>query len=244
MTRQSQKGMTLLEVLLAVTLVSLLSVGLVMAMSMGLDTLKRLNQRVQLNRRTIGTQRVIEQQVAGLIPASADCLGDGSGPPAKILFFQGELQSMRFVSTFSLDEGSRGFPRVLEYQVIRGENGRGVRLVVNEHLYTGGLSTGQFCTGLVPDRALGVAVPRFRPIEVGPGSFVLADKLAYCRFIYREPLQDPPFTRWVPRWILPRWPTAIRIEMAPLEQDPGRVEPMAITLPIAVNKVTPGMYAD
>ncbi len=241
---KSQRGMTLMEVLIAVTLVSLLSVGLLMAMNMGLDSMKRLNDRVLVNRRAIGVQRVLEQEIAGLIPASANCIPDGQAPPSKILFFQGELESMRFVSSFSLNEGSRGMPRVLELQVIPGDQGRGVRLVVNEHVYTGPFSTGQFCAGVVMEPMLGVTMPRFRPIQVGPGSFVLADKLAYCRFIYRAPLQDPPYVRWVPRWILPIWPTAVRIEMAPLEADVSRVQPMAITLPIAVNKVVPGAYAD
>ena len=61
---------------------------------------------------------------------------------AKVAFFQGEPQSMRFVSSFSLHEGDRGLPHMLEFQVISGENGAGVRLVVNELIYSGPRSTG------------------------------------------------------------------------------------------------------
>ena len=51
--------------------------------------------------------------------------------------FQGDPQTMRFVSSYSLTEAARGLPRLLEYQVIPGEDGNSVRLVVNEIVYTG-----------------------------------------------------------------------------------------------------------
>ena len=101
----------------------------------------------------------------------------------KIAFFQGEAASMRLASTYSLQQGSRGPPMILEFQVIPGENNQGVRLVVNERLYTGP-ARGR------PDLSGGGAgpahrrhgAPNFLPISVGANSFVLADKLSYCRF--------------------------------------------------------------
>ena len=64
---------------------------------------------------------------------------------------------MRFVSSYSLQQGARGLPRILEFQVIRGEEGKGVRLVVNEQPYTGPRSAGFFVLG--PER--------FRPMLAG-----------------------------------------------------------------------------
>ncbi len=65
-----------------------------------------------------------------------------------MLFFQGEPSSMRFVSTYSLQDASRGMPQILEFQVIPGADNRGVRLVVNERPYTGAASAGALLPGL------------------------------------------------------------------------------------------------
>src|SRR5450432_774001 len=114
---------------------------------------------------------------------------------------------MRLASSYSLQEAARGLPMILEYLVIPGENNEGVRLVVNEHLYSGPKGAGVFCAG-------GGLNATFLPIQTGPGSFVLADKLAYCRFSFREALPKPGEYRWVPLWTKQKYiPNAIRVEM-------------------------------
>lgn len=245
MTRQAQRGVTLLELLIAVTLLSLLVAGVLTAMRVGITALQRTNQRVIANRRAVGAQHILEQQMAAFIPASADCSAAGGPPPyQRVGFFQGELQTMRMVSAYSLANASRGIPQVLEFQVIPGENGVGVRLVVNEHPYTGGFATGRFCVGVMFDPASGMSLPRFIPVETGPRSFVIADKLASARFLYREAMLEPPYERWVPRWVLQSWPTAIRIEMFPLNPDPAKILPSTLTIPVFVNRVPLGQYGD
>lgn len=231
--------MTLIEVLIAVTLVSLLSVGILMAIRTGINAMGKTNARLMANRKSVGAQMVLEQQIAGFMPVVADCV---SAPDrtTRIPFFQGEPQSMRFVSTFSLDEGSRGAPRLLEFQVIAGANNEGVRLVVNEHLNVGPRSAGQYCLGRVADPLTGVMAPAFPPIQIGPGSFVLADRLASCNFSYREPMPAPVLERWNARWVRKEWPTAIRIEMVPLENNPGKVPLVSLTVPLRAQK-DPGL---
>jgi prepilin-type N-terminal cleavage/methylation domain-containing protein len=235
-------GVTLLELLLAVTLLGLLSAGILTALHVGVNAMDRANTRLVDNRRMVGVQRVLDSQIAGFIPVMATCLAEGGRPPSVLPFFQGEPQSMRFVSGYSLGEGWRGYAQVLEFQVITGERGEGVRLVVNEHTYAGPLSAGQFCVGTALDETLGVQAPVFRPIAVGPQSFVLADRLAFCRFRYREMRPQPAGERWVDRWILPQWPSAVRIEMAPLEAEAARVPPLSITAPIRVTALPGARY--
>jgi len=236
-------GVTLLELLLAVSLLSLLSVGIMTALRVGVTAMEKANTRLMDNRRMAGVQRILEQQIAGFLPVAAEYSAVPGGPLNKMSFFQGEPQSMRFVSTFSLEEAARGYPRILEFQVVPGEAGQGVRLVVNEHLYTGPVSAGIFCLGSAPDPSLGVSVPLFRPIEVGSHSFVLADRLAFCRFFYQETLPRPPLVRWVPHWVQPLLPPAVRIEMGPLGEDAAKVQPLTLTAPLRVNRVVLGTYA-
>ena len=144
---------------------------------------------------------------------------------------------MRLASTYSLQQGSRGQPMILEFQVIPGENNQGVRFVVNERLYGGPQDAGLTCLGVAPDPLTGVTGPRFLPISVGANSFVLADKLAYCRFSYRQVVPAPPAVKWLARWTeLQVLPDAVRIEMAPLMPDAGRLQPVSLTIPVHVTR--------
>jgi len=242
--RDCQSGLTLIEVLIAVTLLSVLSVGILMAIRVALDALQKSNTKLMDNRRVAGAQRVLEQQIAGFMPVNTLCSGNPDAPPERIVFFQGEAQSMRLVSTYSLPEAWRGQPRILEYQVIPGDEGKGVRLVVNEIPYTGPKSAGQLCLGMVLEPGLGTTVPHFRPIQVGPQSFVLADKLAFCRFSYLEPAKPPEVERWRPDWVLPQWPMGVRVEMAPLVDNPARLRPLTITAAIHVHRAPEIAYGD
>ncbi|MDQ6707828.1 MAG: prepilin-type N-terminal cleavage/methylation domain-containing protein [Acidobacteriota bacterium] len=233
---KKQAGLTLIEVLIAVSLLGLLSVGMLTAMRVGLSAMGKVNNKLMQNRRIAGTQKVIEQQIAGFMPVIATI----PAPLANIPFFEGEPQSMRFVSSYSLQGASRGTPQILEFTVIPGEQSKGVRLIVNEWPYTGPFSAGTFCLGRVPDPARGVTVPRFRPIQPGPTSFVLADRLAYCHFSYLEPMPKPVFGQWNRNWIYERWPLGIRIEMAPLEEAASSLHVVTVTAPVHVNH-QPGM---
>ena len=240
----SEAGLTLFEVLIAVTLLSMLSVGMLAAIRMGFDALHKTDDRLMENRRVAGAQRILEQQLGGFMPVKALCAADPDSTPVPFSFFEGQPQSMRLASTYSLQEAWRGQPRILELQVIPGDQGRGVRLIVNEIPYTGPLSAGQSCLGMVADPELAVSLPQFRPIASGPQSFVLADKLAWCRFLYLEPANPPKDERWVANWVLPRWPAGIRVEMAPLEDNRARLRPLTITAAIPINRDPNVVYAD
>ncbi len=239
-----EAGITLIEMVVAVSLLSLLSVGMLATIRMGFDALNKTNSRLMENRRVAGAQRVLEQQLGGLMPVKGICPADSESPLAPFVFFQGQPQSMRLVSAFSLDEAWRGTPRVLELQVIPGEDSRGVRLIVNEFPYSGPLSAGLACLGIGADPESGLPMPQFRPIQASAQSFVLADKLAWCRFSYLEPAKAPDFDHWRPNWVTPRWPRGLRVEMAPLEDNPTRLRPLTVTTAIPINRLPDIVYAD
>jgi prepilin-type N-terminal cleavage/methylation domain-containing protein len=240
---KSNRGVTLIELLIAVTLVGMLSLGLLFAMRVGLDAMQKSNARLLSNRRVMSVQRILEEQVANIMPVTASCRPQQDAAAVMpITFFQGEPQSMRFVSSYSLQEGMRGYPRILELQVIPIGQDPGVRLIVNEYLYSGPLSTGAFCLGIVPGPE--GPSPVFAPVTIGPGSFVLVDKLAFCRFLYRSPERPPAQALWFPRWLKPLLPNAVRIEMAPLEPASSKLEPVTVTIPVRVNREPMSQYAN
>jgi general secretion pathway protein J len=239
--RYSVRGVTLIELLVAITLLSLLSVGLLMALRLGLNAYAKTQARLMDNRRVAGAQRILEEQLEGLMPVVAACGASAAAGGTKMAFFQGEPQVMRLVSTFSLQQAWRGRPQILEVFVIPGADGRGVRLVVNEIPYTGGLGAGQLCTG----PGTGGMGFHFLPATAGPKSFVLADKLAYCRFSYLTPPAEPNHPPlWLPVWAAAMWPAGVRVDMAPLDPDPSRLQPIAVTAPIHIHRNPEIPYGD
>ncbi len=245
--RKREAGVTLIEVLIAVTLLSMLSVAMLFAMRTGLNTYIKATDKLMDNRRLAGAHRVLTQQIEGLMPISAPCVGTAQPVTASFSFFEGNGQSMRFVTAFSLQSGWRGQPQIDEFAVVPGEEGHCVRLVVNELPYTGPVAAGRLCTGFMPDPATNVSHPQFAPVVAGPSSFVLADQLEYCRITYYSrgaPLIPVPVWTWTPEWTLAGWPKAIKIEMAPLAADPSRVQPITVVAPVRVRRNPEFTYAD
>ncbi len=245
--RRRQRGLTLIEVLIAVTLVGLLMVGITTALSIGLRAMERSNNRLEMNRRVVRTQQVLEQQILHITPSVASCVMDDPNLPQQMPFFQGEALAMRFVSSYSMREGDRGFPRIIELTVIPGDARKqppGVRLIVNELPYLGPLSTGLLCGGLQPDPSTGLAAPRFAPVQPRPTSFVLADRLLRVSFRYLalRPAPQPP--EWVERWLFPELPEAIGIELLPLPGENAGVQPLSLVLPLRVDRLPGKKYAD
>jgi len=243
MRARSRCGVTLIEILIAVSLLSLLTVGILVAMHLGLSTMEKTDSRLVKNRRVVNARKIIESEIDGFTYSQAAY----RPTPAVVQllpFFQTEAQSMRFVSSFSLEDAWRGKPQIVALQVVPGEHNQGVRLILNETPYTGPLAAGQFILGREQDLLTHLIVTRFAPIEPGPQSFVIADRLKFCRFWYLEPHLPPQVPVWREDWVLQVLPLGIRIEMAPLDTTSADLHVSTVTVPLSVN-LTPGtLYAD
>lgn len=244
--RRRDAGLTLIEVLIAVTLLSLLTVGMAIAMRVGLNAYAKASSTLMDDRKVAGAQRVLESELEGLMPVLAPCMQGKGTPGPPIMVFAGEQDHLRLVSTFSLQQGWRGQPQLLDLFVIPGEDGHGVRLVVNETPYSS-FAAGQTCMGIVPDGMYHTQVAQFAPPTANQHSFVLADKLAYCRFAYLAKLPDePPIAPalWRAHGSGLGWPKAIRVEMEPLTADASRLQPLTIIAPIRVHRAPEIQYGD
>ena len=228
----SQRGVTLVELMIAITLVAAISSGLLLAMRTSLLTYQKINQRLQDDRRTMGLQQALARQIGGVMPVMGNC-GSSAGPAGRVAIFNGDPQSVRFVSSYSLVEGARGYPRLVEYRVAPDSNG-GVRLLMNERVYSGPASSGPLC-----------ANRNFFPIEITAESVEMAGKLAYCRLAYREAIPNSPAGgAWVTEWSKTNLPRAVRIEMAPLDPNPARLPVLTLNVPVHVTRVVDTQYVD
>jgi len=232
------RGMTLIEVLIAVTLVALLSVGMLYSLRAGLGSVETIDRRVEADRRASGAQRILEQEFAHLMPVVAPCRAGAEGlPSAASAFFDGEPQVMRFVSAYSLEGAARGQAKIVEMFVIPGSDLGGVRLVVNELPYFNALSAGVLCFQRQDESLGGQPFLAFAPPQPMPNSFVLADRLTRVSFAYRELLNVEPGERWTDRWLNPGvFPDAVRIDMAPLPDDSTRIPPLPLFVRIPVTR--------
>lgn len=233
----SEAGTTLIEVLVAVSLLSLLTVAMAFALRIGISAYQKTSAKLMEDRRVAGAQKILEEELEGIVPAVGPC-GPKAIPNAQpdgnwFAFFQATPAVMRLVSTFSLQQAWRGAPHILEIFTIPRDDGPGVRLVVNEVPYYGPIAAGRLCTQIALDPTSGIPLPQFLPVTAGPQSFVLADKLAFCRFNYLwtnpKPNETDKLPVWSPTPLNAEWPIAVRVEMAPLTPDPSTLQPLTVT---------------
>lgn len=239
---RGRSGFTLIELLVAITMTSLLSLAGLYAMRVGFNALDKTGKQLSYERRVMGAQRVLEQMIVNMVPARAICHGGTvdvmtqatiqGGPGVGMPFFDGRRDAMRFVSAFSLEEAARGALRILEFAVTPGRQNEGVRLMVNEHLYWGPLSTGYFCgtAGFTP----GAFMSPFLPVQTGAKSYILADRMSAVRFYYRMSSPAAPYYVWLEEWPSTIPPEAIRVEAIPLSESDGR--PVTINAPIHMRR--------
>ena len=243
--RNRRRGVTLIEMLIAITLVSLLSTGILYAMRLGLGALAQTNRKFTDNRRVLGSLRVLSEQLAGVVPAQVQCTGRSLADPAP-LFFQGTQASLQFVTNYTLEEAARGYPRIVEYFVTPGEaaRGGGVRLLMQETPYTGPYSLKPYCAGQSMDPLHRAPVALLQPVQVGPRPFVIADQLAFCRISYLRVHPATFQTKWEAGYSGAVLPGAVKVEMAPLRPDPTRVQLGTTTISLHVSRNTYELYAD
>jgi len=209
-----------MELMISITLVAAIATGMLMAMRGGLLSLSRTQTRLDENRRAMGVQRILSLQLSGAMPARTGCNGQIS-PFA----FRGTSSSLQMVSTYSITEGARGAPHIVEYQVVPDEGGT-FKLLVYERLYAGPASTAGFC-------GESVALPATSQ------PFVAATHLAHCWISYFQMNVDTQFRggAWVSPWNDPNMPAAVRIDMTPAAPDATSLPIVVITAAQHTNRI-------
>lgn len=226
----AEAGVTLIEILVAVTIVALIATAMTIVLRISLDGSAKSQQRIASDRKVIGVERIMRQQIANLVPVNTGCQSANASAGGVEILFEGRARQMRFVSTYTLNEAARGFPRLVEYVVIPGAVS-GVRLVMNEIAYGGPRWLVPVCVGY--ETVDDVQVPQFAPIQVSGNSFVLADELASCSFAYLDTSNVQKGPQWTQVWRIKQWPAAVRIELVPLAPNPSLLQTSSLTVPIA-----------
>jgi prepilin-type N-terminal cleavage/methylation domain-containing protein len=228
--RPAVAGLTLMEVLVAMALLSLLSAAILTALRVGASAWETANTNLMLDRRIASANAIFHAALEGMTPVFAEFESRETGP-ATVVFFQGHPQSMRFVSAYSLEAGPRAGLRILELEVVEGPRGR--RVLLNDLPYLDPRQAGRFISGAQYDPQAGAVRLVFAPIQALPNSFIIADELEGCAFAYYLEERGPePSGRWLAVWDrLDELPRAVTIQIA-ARPDSARLRPVSITVPI------------
>ncbi|MBI3933524.1 MAG: prepilin-type N-terminal cleavage/methylation domain-containing protein [Acidobacteria bacterium] len=216
-----ESGFTLLELLVSMTVVSLLATTILFGWRIAAGAWGRANQMVEEQRRMAAIHQVLEMQIAEMTPVTPWLrLGNTS------VFFQGEPQMARFLSRYSLLNRSRSGLYRIEYQIAPSSDGS-QQLLVNEIP----VSTSNELAALLVGAEQTVEGPvlRFPPFERTPQTRVLLKDLTDAHFEYYRPAGPAGPGGWVPEWVGPRTelPRAMAIRVA-TQPGENRLQPRSI----------------
>lgn len=229
-----QAGLTLIEVLVAVTLMALLAAGMTTALSMGAGSWSDVRERLTINRKIAASNQLLHAHFSAVVPVVTGSRRAGVG---RRPFFHGEGQQMRFVSSYSSKGGVRGGLQIVELNVMQGDQGR--RVVLTETAYRGPNSIGRFITGAQrSERGTRVTFSAVRPRE---DSLIVADQLGEVSFSYlTEPRRPGDESEWIAAWDdANRLPAAIRVSMAPAQRE-ARLQPVTVIGQVRARYEPPG----
>jgi prepilin-type N-terminal cleavage/methylation domain-containing protein len=220
----TQRGVTLIELLIAVSITAVIVVGLLFALRTSIAAYETTSDRLHTNREQLNRNQILARELGGAMPVLSLC-GNALTP-----FFTGAPDSLRMISSYSIGEGFRGYPQILTFQVRRSPSGA-LQLAVTENPYTGPASTVPFC-GSTGGGAYEVS-------SGGPGPFILADDLVACALSYR-PVDNPlanQVSDWVPEWTNKNTlPAGIRVQMKPRAAPGGGLPLVNVTVPLRVDR--------
>jgi len=224
--------------MVAVTLLGLLSVGIITALQIGAGSWMGTRERLTQDRRISSANQLFHSAFSGIVPMTAQPMPGGEVHFPVTLFFQGEPKTMRFVSAYSITSGSRSGLNVFELQVVESKNGR--RVLLNQFPYGGPFRAGELIEGIEPMPDGRGRRLLFRPVEPRGNSLIVADELTDCEFRYlRQPRRPDEPTEWIDVWSNPRaLPLAISVRLTPAA-DPGHLLPVSITTPIPAWEPSP-----
>ncbi len=209
---RAQRGVTLLELMLAVSILSLIIGTSGYILRVAFTSMDKIQEKVDLDRRVYGSQRALDQMLKGIVAINAGCAGNP-------IAFQGSAAAMRFVTAYSLTEGTRGRLQIAELIAETKSDGSGMRLVVNEYPYLGRASLAAVC---------------MQPPSVRATSFILADQLAQCSFAFKREEPGSGLETWIASWSFPEWPRGVRIDMSPRNPAANGVQAATVSVPILV----------
>ncbi len=132
--KRNSAGVTLMELLVAVLLLSLLSVGMVLTLRVALSAMTKTDSKLMANRRVVSVEHILNEEISGMIPATADCVSRRTqGRPPDVVPRRGSIHAAgvhlftaRGSARRTDDPGVPGHPREEQRRRAAGSERTGV----------------------------------------------------------------------------------------------------------------------
>ncbi|MBF0344283.1 MAG: type II secretion system protein [Nitrospirae bacterium] len=123
--QDSSKGFTLIELIIAMTILTMIALILGFAMRLGIKSVEKSEAKIEYLERTRASLRIIESQLQSFVPLTYDDMGK------RYYYFKGQEDNLSFMSSVSLWGRQSGMIQVT-YEVIRDRDDDSMSLVVQE----------------------------------------------------------------------------------------------------------------
>ncbi|MGH9429424.1 MAG: PulJ/GspJ family protein [Terriglobia bacterium] len=127
---RKDSGFTLMELLVSITLMSLVAVAIHSGFRLSLSSWEKSEKALQRQRTLHFVLDLISRQVGSIVPYYSRQQLEGT--PVDVLLFQGTAQGVRFVSSFSSEGRAADGLRLVEYFLADSPAGDGKALLINE----------------------------------------------------------------------------------------------------------------
>jgi len=230
-----KRGVTLIELLVAISLMGMVSLGLLFGLRIATSAWQKGNTRLAAGRQVIAAADLFAEQIANARPRMIEW-----GPrdrAVRFFYFEGAQDRLRFLTATSLAGRSRSGLWLVEYSFRRDEGGR-AKLVYNEWPFSVDADAAQMVQNISMDPSRNRMVIRFNPPASTPQTRDLYRDLEDCGFEYLilRPGEEP---RWEPQWetTRPLLPPAVATRFRARE---GRgIAPVAMVASFNVREVLP-----
>jgi prepilin-type N-terminal cleavage/methylation domain-containing protein len=196
-----ESGFTLLEVLIAITLLAMIAVGIWTVLNISIQSWTRGTDAIDINQRHRSMLAMAQKQIASIYPLFAAVSTEPKSRPA--LIFYGTGNRVRFVSLNSLQFSDNAGLILVSYETDHDADGN-TFLAEKETRYF----------GQSPDESA----------LSGSKSVSIFDNLLNCTFEYYDPGDEEHPAQWVSEWdagTLNQLPAAIRMTMIAQDSQVG-----------------------
>jgi prepilin-type N-terminal cleavage/methylation domain-containing protein len=186
------QGFTLMELLVSMTLMSILTVAVFMGFRMGFNAWNKSEEAMEKTRQVHIALDLLSRQIGSLVPCYSKQKAEEN--PVDLPIYQGEVNGMRFVSNFSALHRGAGGARLVEYFVTPSTDSQTKTLWVNERELPDDTALSDWMFAAISRQTDGSPLITYREFFRRPEAIPLVENLkaAEFRYLERPSLDVPP----------------------------------------------------
>lgn len=210
--RSGQRGFTLLELLVGITLMALLLSALLIGLHIGIRAWQQGEARLSEAQQEAERTGFLDRQVASLVPY--EVMSPDPEQPAKLTVLDATPARLRFLSSYGSRSRAHSGLLLIEYGLLEAEAGK-TTLALRESPVGSDRALVQGIVRQVSrDPETGQLTVSYQPFDQNKEFFSLRTELEEAKFDYLDPKPEPGAPAWVANWTPTSqkpYPAAVRL---------------------------------